>query len=215
MRLLEFVEQVLLPSRADWTSPVDPVSEELVSAILEWAWQDKELKSDVRVAFRLDNDENPEPFKLTFFKIIRQWVRGATFSEIAQSTQMNVDDILGIHTRAITYALQTLVEQGISLLSRLLLAHGMEINEGVTAFVEHLKFGAPSRIGILLANTGVRHRKAYVELGNAMQNLISPISSANARAVALRSLENHSEAWRGALGEFVFSNTLVDVGRVG
>ncbi|VVP12406.1 hypothetical protein PS900_03412 [Pseudomonas fluorescens] len=215
VRLLEFVEQVLLPSRADWTSPVDPVSEELLSAILEWAWQDKELKSDVRVAFRLDNDENPEPFKLTFFKIIRQWVRGATFSEIAQSTQMNVDDILGIHTRAITYALQTLVEQGISLLSRLLLAHGMEINEGVTAFVEHLKFGAPSRIGILLANTGVRHRKAYVELGNAMQNLISPINSANARAVALRSLENHSEAWRGALGEFVFSNTLVDVGRVG
>jgi superfamily II DNA/RNA helicase len=215
VRLLDFVEQVLLPSRADWRDTVDPVSDELLSALLEWAWQDRELKDVVRVAFRMDDGQDPEGVKLSFFEIIRQWVQGATFTQIAQSTQIDVDDILGIHTRAITYALQTLVEQGLSLLSRLLLARGIEIDEGVTAFVEHLKFGAPSRIGILLANTGVRHRKAYVELGNAMQNLTIPINSANARAVALRSLENHSEAWRGALGEFVFSNTLVDVGRVG
>jgi len=215
VRLLDFVEQVLLPSRVDWMNPVDPVSDELVSAILEWAWQDRELKEDVRVAFRLDDGQDPESVKLSFFEIIRQWVHGATFAQIAQSTQIDVDDILGIHTRAITYALQTLVEQGISLLSRLLLERGIEVNEGVPAFIEHLKFGAPSRIGILLANAGVRHRKAYVELGNAMRSLTIPIHSANAKAVALQSLEARSEAWRGALGEFVFSNTLTDVGRVG
>ena len=128
---------------------------------------------------------------------------------------MDVDDILGIHARAITYSLQTLVEQGISLLTRLLLEHGSVVNEGVPAFVDHLKFGAPSSIGILLANGGVRHRKAYVELGNAMQNLTPPVQSANAKTVALRSLENYSEGWRGALGEFVFSNTMTDVGRGG
>lgn len=213
VRLLDFVEQVLMPSRLDWASPVDPVSDELVSAILEWAWQNRELKEDVRATFRLDDGQNPESVKHSFFEIIRQWVRGATFVQIAQSTQIDIDDILGIHTRAISYALQTLVEQGISLLSRLLLERGIEINEGVPAFVEHLKFGAPSRIGVLLANAGVRHRKAYVELGNAMRSLAIPIFSANAKAVALQSLETHSEAWRGALGEFVFSNTLTDVGR--
>ncbi len=215
VRLLDFVEQVLLPSRGDWMNPVDPVSDELVSAILEWAWQDRELKEDVRVAFRLGDGQDPESVKLSFFEIIRQWVHGASFAQIAQSTQIDVDDILGIHTRAITYALQTLVEQGISLLSRLLLERGIEVNEGVPAFIEHLKFGVPSRIGVLLANAGVRHRKAYVELGNAMRSLTVPIHSANAKAVALQSLEDHSEAWRGALGEFVFSNTLTDVGRVG
>ena len=89
------------------------------------------------------------------------------------------------------------------------------MNEGVSAFVEHLKFGAPTRIGVLLANGGVRHRKAYVELGNAMQNIAPPVQAMNAKAVALRSLEAHSEAWRETLGEFVFSNTLADVGRVG
>lgn len=214
VRLLDFVEQVLMPSRLDWASPVDPVSDELVSAILEWAWQNRELKEDVRAAFRLDDGQNPESVKHRFFEIIRQWVRGATFVQIAQSTQIDIDDILGIHTRAITYALQTLVEQGISLLSRLLLERGIEINESVPAFIEHLKFGAPSRVGVLLANAGVRHRKAYVELGNAMQGLAIPIVSANSKAVALQSLEAHSEAWRGALGEFVFSNTLTDVGRV-
>lgn len=215
VRLLDFVEQVLLPSRLDWTSPVDPVSDELMSVILEWAWQHRELKADVRVAFRLDDGQNSEDVKLSFFEIIRQWVRGATFTEIAQSTQIDVDDILGIHTRAITYALQTLVEQGISLLSRLLLERGIEMNEGGAAFIEHLKFGAPSRIGIMLANAGVRHRKAYVELGNAMGGLNIPIHSGNVKAVALQSLEAFSESWRGALGEFVFSNTLTDVGRIG
>ncbi|ESR73057.1 hypothetical protein [Pseudomonas aeruginosa] len=214
VRLLDFVEQVLLPSRVDWMSPVDPVSDELVSTILEWAWQDRELKEDVRVAFRLDDGQDPDSVKLSFFEIIRQWLHGATFAQIAQSTQIDVDDILGIHTRAITYALQTLVEQGISLLSRLLLERGIEVNEGVPAFIEHLKFGAPSSIGVLLANAGVRHRKAYVELGNAMRSLAIPINSANAKSVALQSLEAHSEAWRDALGEFVFSNTLTDVGRV-
>lgn len=215
VRLLDFVEQVLLPSRQDWTSPVDPVSDELMSAILEWAWQDRELKTDVRIAFRLEDGQNPEGVKLSFFEIIRQWVRGATFTEIAQSTQIDVDEILGIHTRAINYALQTLVEQGISLLSRLLLERGIEMNEGAAAFIEHLKFGAPSRIGIMLANAGVRHRKAYVELGNAMGGLNIPIHSGNVKAVAFQSLDAFSESWRGTLGEFVFSNTLTDVGRIG
>ena len=215
VRLLNFVEQVLLPSRANWMDPIDPVSNELLSAILEWAWQDKELKDDVRVGFRLDEGQDPEGVKLRFFEIIRQWIHGATFMQIAQSTQTDVDDILAIHTRAITYALQTLVEQGISLLSRLLLDRGFEMHEGVTAFIEHLKFGAPTRIGILLANTGVRHRKAYVELGNALLKLTTPIHSANAKTVSLRSLETYPEQWRDALGNFVFTNTLVDVGRVG
>jgi helicase len=215
VRLLDFVEQALLPSRADWMSPVDPVSDELVSALLEWAWQDKELKADVRTAFRLDDGEDTESVKLTFFEIIRQWVHGETFSQIAQSTQMGVDDILGIHTRAISYSLQTLVEQGISLLARLLIERGIAVNEGVPAFIEHLKFGAPSNIGILLANAGVRHRKAYVELGKAMPSLAISINSANAKAVAQQSLNAHSEAWRDALGEFVFTNTLIDVARVG
>lgn len=103
VRLLEFVEHVLLPSGVDWASPVDPVSDDFLSGILGWAWQDTELKSDVRVAFRLDNAQDPESVKPIFFGIIRQWVRGATFAEIAQSTQMEVDEILGIHTRAITY----------------------------------------------------------------------------------------------------------------
>lgn len=215
VRLLEFVEQVLLPSRVDWASPVDPVSDDFLSAILEWAWQDTELKTDVRVAFRLDNGQDTESVKLIFFEIIRQWVRGATFAEIAQSTQMEVDEILGIHARAIAYSLQTLVEQGVSLLARLLLERGIAVNDGVAAFVEHLKFGAPSRFGVLLANGGVRHRKAYVALGNAIQALTPAVQPVSAKAVALRSLESYPDGWRDALGDFVYSNTLKDVGRVG
>ncbi len=215
VRLLEFVEQVLLASRADWASPVDPASDDLLSAILGWAWQDTELQSDVRVAFRLDNGQDLETVRPTFFGIIRQWISGATFAEIAQSARMEVDEILGVHARAVTYSLQTLVEQGVSLLARLLLERGIAVNEGVLAFVEHLKFGAPSVFGVLLANGGVRHRKAYVALGNAIQALTPPVQPVNAKAVALRSLENYPDVWRDALGELVYSNTLKDVGSVG
>lgn len=215
VRLLEFVEQGLLPRRVDWASPVDPASDELLSTFLEWAWQDKELKSEVHVAFRLDDGQDPESVKLKFFEIIRQWVRGATFAEITRSTQMEVDDILGIHNRVVAYSMQTLVEQGVSLLGRLLLERGIEVSEGVPAFVEHLKFGVSSHYGVLLANGGVRHRKAYVALGNAIQALVPPVEPASAKEVALRSLENHSDGWRVALGELVYLNTLKDVGSVG
>ena len=215
VRLLEFVEQGLLPSRADWASPVDPASDDLLSAMLEWAWQDTELKSELRVAFRLGDGQDPEPVKLIFFEIIRQWVRGATFAEIAQTTQMDVDDILGIHSRVVAYSLQTLVEQGVALLVRLLRERGIEVSEGVPAFVEHLKFGAPSHFGILLANGGVRHRKAYVALGNSIQALTPPVQPVSAKAVALRSLESYPDDWRVALGEFVYANTLKDVSSSG
>ncbi|WP_312236411.1 DEAD/DEAH box helicase [Stenotrophomonas sp.] len=214
VRHLEFVEQGLLPSREDWAAPVDPASDDLLSAILEWAWLDAEFRSDTRVAFRLDNGQIPEWVKLRLFEIIRQWVRGATFLEIARSTQMDIDDILGIHTRVVAYSLQTLVEQGISLLARILMERGIEVNEGVSAFIEHLKFGAPSRSGVVLASGGVRHRKAYVALGNAIQAVPNLSQLSGTKAVARQSLENYSDGWRSALGELIYSNTLKDVGSV-
>lgn len=113
-----------------------------------------------------------------------------TFGEIAQSTQMEVGDILGILTRVVTYSLQTLVEQGISLLARLLLDRGIELNEGVPALIEHVKFSTSSRIGVVLATGGVRHRRTYVELGNAMQALTIPIHVAYLKAIARRSLQS-------------------------
>ncbi len=212
VRHLEFVEQVLLPSREDWAAPVDPASDDLLSAILEWAWLDAEFRSDTRVAFRLDDGQIPEWVKLRLFEIIRQWVRGATFLEIARSTQMDIDEILGIHTRVVAYSLQTLVEQGISLLARILMERGIEVNEGVSAFIEHLKFGAPSRSGVALASAGVRHRKAYVALGNAIQDVPNLSQFSGTKAVARQSLESYSDGWRSALGELIYSNTLKDVG---
>lgn len=214
VRHLEFVEQGLLPSREDWAAPVDPASDDLLSAILEWAWLDAEFRSDTRVAFRLDNGQIPEWVKLKLFEIIRQWVRGATFLEIARSTRMDIDDILGIHTRVVAYSLQTLVEQGISLLARILMERGIEVNEGVSAFIEHLKFGAPSRSGVVLASGGVRHRKAYVALGNAIQGVPNLSQLSGTKAVARQSLENYSDGWRSALGDLIYSNTLKDVGSV-
>ncbi|WP_238545195.1 DEAD/DEAH box helicase [Pseudomonas corrugata] len=214
IRLLASVEQVLLQSRPSWTDPVDPLADDLRAVILEWAWQERELQEDVRLAFRLDENQHPDTVKATFLEIVRLWMNGSTFDEIARLTQLQMDDLLAVHSRATSYSLESLVEQGVTLLARILLERGAVINEGVTAFIEHLKFGVPTREGKLLAITGVRHRKAYVMLGNALRRDNIPTDSGNAKANGLASLNGYPQQWRAALGDFVYVNTLADLGNL-
>src|SRR5690606_25774774 len=136
VRLIDSVEQRLLPSRERWQDPIDPLDDNLRTVLLEWAWSHPELKADVAQAFRLPPNDDVEAVKATFFEIVRLWVAGAAFIDIAQRTQLAMDDLLAIHTRAVTYALQSLIEQGISLLTRRLQADGIEIAPGVTGFTE-------------------------------------------------------------------------------
>lgn len=111
---------------------------------------------------------DPNQEKARFFEIVRRWMMGASLWEICQQLHLDMDTLLAVHTRVITYALQTLVEQGISLITRRLQADGIEIAAGVTSFTELLRFGAPNLPARVLAAGGVRHRKAYVALGNSI-----------------------------------------------
>ncbi|MBP1122061.1 DEAD/DEAH box helicase [Pseudomonas sp. PvP028] len=214
VRLLASVEQLLLPALADWSAPMDPSSDDLRTTILEWAWQDQELQSDVKSAFRLDENQHPVMVKPKFFEIVRLWMAGASFYGIAESTQLKVDDLLAVHSRATSYSLESIVEQGITLLSRILLERGIVIHEGVTAFTEHLKFGVPSREGKLFATAGVRHRRAYVMLGDVHKRDGTVVDPSNAKATALRAMNAFPEQWHAVLGDLVYNNTLVDLGNL-
>jgi helicase len=44
---------------------------------------------------------------------------GRSLAEIAASSNLAVDDLLGVHARVLTLGLQTVVEQGIALLGKL------------------------------------------------------------------------------------------------
>lgn len=211
VRLIDSVEQRLLPARPSWQDAVDPLADELRSAILEWAWTHPELRDDVGEAFRLRDGQTAEDVKGLFFEVVRLWMNGATFFQIAQQTQLSMDDLLAVHTRAVAYALQSLVEQGISLLVRRLQSDGIEIADGVKNFTEQLRFGTPNLAGRILAAGGVRHRKAYVAIGTALTINVLATDSPTIKISALESLRQFSAQWRDALGELVYANTLVDL----
>lgn len=210
VRLLESVERNLLPSRERWQDPIDPLDDGLRTVILEWAWTHRELLNDIVQTFRPMGDD-PELAKAAFFEIVRRWMAGDSFVNMAQQLQLNMDDMLAIHTRVITFTLQTLVEQGISLLTRRLQSDGIEIATGVTSFTEQLRFGVPNLAARVLASTGTRHRKAYVALGTAITQQGLVLDAATIKKQALEGLRQNAAAWRQRLGELVYANTLKDI----
>lgn len=210
VRLLASVSADLWPARAAWQDPVEPLDDGLRTVILEWAWTHSELQDAVVQTFRPPGD-NAALAKAPFFDIVRRWMLGHTFVDIGQQLQVEMDDLLAIHTRAITFTLQTLVEQGISLLARRLQADGLELAEGVSSFTEQLRFGAPNTAARTLAAGGVRHRRAYVALGNAIALQGIQFDTATIKAQALAGLRQNVDAWRNYLGELVYANTLNDL----
>lgn len=210
VRLLNSVEQTLLPAREHWQDPIDPLDNELRTTILEWAWTRRELQSDIVQTFRPAED-NSELVKDVFFTLVQRWMAGVSFADLARQLPLSMDDLLAIYTRVITFTLQSLVDQGLSLLTRRLQADGIEIAAGVTGFGEQLRFGAPNLAACILASSGVRHRKAYVALGNAItqQSTISNLAAIKSQAV--EGLRQHASGWRAQLGELVYANTLKDL----
>lgn len=210
VRLLESVEQNLLPSRERWQDPVDPLDDGLRTVMLEWAWTHRELLNDIVQTFRPEGDD-PELAKAAFFEIVRHWMAGVSFVAMAEQLQLDMDDLLAIHTRVITFTLQTLVEQGLSLLARRLQADGIEIAAGVTSFTEQLRFGVPNVAARVLASAGIRHRKAYVALGTAITQQGPILDVFTIKNQALEELRQNAVAWREHLGELVYANTLKDI----
>ncbi len=210
VRMLESVGLRLRPLRADWQAPVDPLDDGLRTVLLEWAWSHRELQQAVVDGFRPPGGD-AGAVKNAFFDIVRRWMLGETFIVISQQRQLQMDQLLAIHTRAITYTLQTLIEQGISLLARQLRADGVELAIGVSSFSEQLRFGAPNYAARWLAAGGVRHRWAYVQLGTAIASQNFIVDPSQIRAHALESLREHADGWRDVLGELVYANTLHDL----
>ncbi|MFP5194519.1 DEAD/DEAH box helicase [Alcaligenes faecalis] len=210
VRLLDSVERILLPARERWQDSIDPLDNELRTAILEWAWTHRELQNDIVQTFRPTGGD-PELVKDAFFELVRRWMAGVSFVDLAQQLLLSMDDLLAIHTRVITFTLQSLVDQGLSLLTRRLQADGIEIAVGVTNFGEQLRFGAPNLAARVLASSGVRHRKAYVALGNAITQQDPILNVATIKSQALEGLRQHAPGWQAQLGDLVYANTFKDL----
>lgn len=210
-RMLDLVETGLLTMRSRWDDVLDPIDPNLVDTVLDWAWTQRELRQAVRKAYRFSG-EDLNSLRETFFSAVRLWLQGATFIRIAEDTNLPVDDVLGVHSGLLTYELQTIVEQAIVLLEKLVLSQGQEIAPAVLQLPEHLRFGVPTVAGLVLAAGGIRHRRAFVALGNVPE--LRRFGSDNRFgifAAAQQLVERDREAWKRRLGTLVFENTLSDL----
>ena len=75
-------------------------------------------------------------------------------------------------------------------------------------FAEHLRFGVPSTAGRSLAAEGIRHRRAYVELGDALA--LNPSAGRDRTGVLIAArqvLHEKRDQWIQRWGNLVFLNT--------
>lgn len=215
VRMVDIIETGLLPMRPTWDDVVDPIDQSLVNPILEWAWTQRELQQKVREAYQIEANIELDTIKEGFFSVVKLWLEGSTFLQIAKGAGHSVDKLLGVHSQVLTFALQTMVEQAIALLEKVLQSQGRELAPAVRQFPEHLRFGVPSAAGCTLAAGGVTHRIAFAEIGKVLSPAgVRVDDRAQVFDAAQRSLEAHRDQWRSHLGTLVFQRTMRDLAAV-
>ena len=140
---------------------------------------------------------------------------GARFVKIAEDSDPPIDDLLGVYTGAISFVLQTIIEQGVALLAKFEESVGRSLSPAAAQFPDHLRFGVPSAPARVLAAGGVRHRSAGVLLGAALVS--SGIISEDRMtifAAAKRLLQQDPQGWNTLLGALVANNTVEDINKV-
>lgn len=211
-RMLDAVEAGLLTQRPTWDDVSDPLEPSFVGVILEWAWPQADVQAALREAHRLDDGADTTTLKEPFIDTVNAWLKGLRFKDMVPVSKLDVDDLLSVHGRVVSYVLQTLVEQGVALLAKLLESQDRVLAAAVLAFPEHLRFGVPTAVARVLAAGGIRHRSAAVELGDALMTEKITGDDRTATLLAARaSLLAHPEEWQQRLGTLVFNNTSSDL----
>jgi len=210
VRLLESVEG-LVGRRESWDDITNPIDPSFVDVLLGWAWEQNEMDATIRESFEL-GDAATETVRQPFFALVNSWLAGQRYSTMAQACGIPLDECLGIHARAVTFVLQTLIEQAVALLGKVLESQGAALSTAVALFPEHLRFGVPTSGARILASRGLRHRQAAVQLGSTI-GLPEPFTMNNIDVVAIVRPEvtEARELWETRLGRLVYSNTVQDL----
>lgn len=206
VRMVDSVESALVPLRERWDDITAPTDAALIEALLTWAWDLPDVREAISREYR-----NNTPSRDDFLVTLTDWISGKSLVEMAESVGIQIDDMLGIHARILTYVLQVAVEQGVALLQKALAEREMELSQVVIDFPDHLRFGVPTPAGRVLAAGGVRHRRAAVELGRSPE--LASVTADNQSGIfaAARQLIADSERWRPILGSLVLERTMHDL----
>lgn len=212
IRILDLVERDLLGRRPRWDDVSAILDVQLIETFLDWAWPLPEMQSAVRDGFRIGPGADLAPARGKLSYIVWNWLSGARFAEMAASAALSIDDLLSVHATVIAFTLQTLVEQGIAILGKFVESRGEVLSPAVVEFPMHLRFGVSTPAGRQLAAHGVRHRSAFVSLGQyAHDNSIAFTPFESFKEYLRASLTIHEREWRARLGDLVYQNTATDL----
>ena len=205
-RMLESVEKNLLPLIERWDSFESATDPKLTEAMLKWAVELPEMKQAIKKTF---GDSPPETLELS--KILIGWIEGNSLFELSRSTDIDIDLMLSIHSKIISYAFQAIVEQGVALLKKLLDSGDYAISQIVVDYPEYLHFGVPTLAAKVLAGSGIRHRRAAVALGKRAELLKFSNEERSSILKESKILLENREEWSPILGNLVLENTLQDL----
>lgn len=212
VRLIDLVERELLPAYEDWGDVSDPLNEVFLEKILSFAWARDEIQTAFTVSFGIEKEAFTGNEKRRFIRFVTSWLKGNTFQKMALEAELKVDRALGAYTNLISYELQTLVEQSIALLEKMVESRLDLLPSAVTDFSDHLRYGVATNIGRMLATHGITHRRAYVTLGDAMENYY--FGSTNRKFMFLEArkvMESDRLGWNEILGKLMLERTFSDL----
>ena len=208
-RMIGLVEGDLLPRVDDWTALSGELSNEAIDALLDWAFTLNEVDKKLREAYRIENEVDTSTVHEQFRQFVKFWVAGDRFVEIASQLNVDVNQVLRIYTGAFAYAFQTVAEQGVAVLSELHEARFEVLPDAVTKIPEYLRRGVPDESSLKFAMSGVRHRRAAIDLGRSIAFESGP-QKLGFEAARGEISDNYSE-WLADWGELVLTNTMNDL----
>lgn len=203
------VVEALANADFGWEDVEEPTDPQFVDIVLNWAWDQRELAKKILAMDLVPGDQA----RSMLSKVVKNWLAGETYNVIARDAHLNINDALRLLAGGVSFDLQTMVEQGMALLSKFLEEHGREMSGAAAAFPIHLRYGVPSAQSRALCELGVGHRSAAVKLGCApqMQDVVAD-DSISVLGTALGVLTDEASYWQEALGALVYRNTLRDLG---
>lgn len=210
-RTLRQVENGLLPMLTTWDNIASVTDQRLITAMFDWAWPQREVQAAATEAYRIAATELPG-VRDQVLQVLRAWQQGFTYQEIAQVTGLDIDELLGVLGRVVGSILVTQIEQGVSLLKKLVEEQGRALSPAVEQFADSLRFGLSSPKAVALASAGVRHRRAAHALGLCARLQATQENNPQALlGLARTELQSDPRRWTETLGELVFNHTRADV----
>lgn len=208
LRLVPSVLNDLAQRYEHWDSCSSVLDDSLLEAVVGWAMDQPGFKETAQTHYeKLDVPDQKQNLKA----LVKAWIEGHTYQEMSALTGLEINAMLNIHASLVLFDLTTLVEQAVPLLETFRSSQGQApLSTAIAQLPGLLRHGTPTTVGRELITSGVRHRRAAIELAKAIE------SDTSDRIILMYNdfaseLIKDKETWLPRLGTLVYTHTLKDL----